>query len=185
MKKNNFGLQWLCQKKPRTCPVLSQDNTVRFLPDRDMRRCLTTSWEIRQWTAVYTHVQNLWASVQLSAGPFQHPETQELLQRRANRQLTGNPCWKFIVATLCMARELVTECTNMIINRHLVPRAPLPLSASYKNHLQTVPSPESDTSQKCKVTASTWNALQSLPLRQTNPSVSGWNLCQLPRTRLR
>lgn len=99
-------------------------------------------------------------------GPF---NTQKHKSFRRDQQTDS--CCRFIVATLHVAWELVTECTDVIINPRLVLHAPLPLSASYKNHLQTVPSPESDTSQKCKVTASTRNALQSLPLRQTNPSV--------------
>lgn len=132
-----------------------------------MHRCLTTSWEVQQWTDVYTRVQNLWAIVQLPPEPFQHPGTQELWQAPTKQQLTGNPCCRFITATLHVAGELVTECTTVIINPHLALHVPLPPSDLYKNHLQTVPSPESDTSQKCKVTANTWNTLQSLPLRQT------------------
>lgn len=165
-------------KKPRTTPVLPQDSTVRFLPDRDMHRCLTPSWAAQQKTAVYTHVQNLWASLKLSAGPFQHPHTGGFT---GTSKLTadGNPCCRFIIATWHVA---VTKGTNTIINPTLCCS---PLSTSEKNHLQTVPSPGLDMSWKCKVTASTLNTPQSLPLRQTNPLLKGLNLWQLPRTWLR
>lgn len=81
----------------------------------------------------------------------------------------GKPCCKFIMATWHVA---VTKGIDTIINPTLCCS---PLSTSEKNHLQTVPSPGADTSWKCKVTASTWNTPQSLPLRQTNPSLKGLN----------
>ena len=170
MKKNNFGLQWLCQEaKDISCAFPGQHGEIlawqrhaqtsaNLLGNTVTDSCLNT----------YTKSLGLRATVSWALST---PRNTRAFAGTANRQLTGNPCCRSIVATLHMAWELVTECTNMIINPRLLLHAPLPLSASHKNHLQTVPSSESDTSQKCKVTASTWNALQSLPLRQTNPSV--------------
>lgn len=170
MKKNNFRLQWLPKSQGQ---LLCFPRTTRW--DSCLTETCTDVWHPpgqlgkRQ---LFTHMSKTsgppW-NCQL--GLFNTPP-----HRRLHRDQQTDSWWQPLLQI--HHNVAVTKGTDTIINP--TPVLLSTLSTSEKNHLQTVPSP--GLFRKCQVTASTWNTPQSLPLRQTNPSLKGLNLWQLPRT---
>lgn len=117
MKRNNFGLQWLCQKaKDIPCAFPGRGSEI---PIRETHRCLQPPGEHSEGQ-LFTHMSQTSGPPSHSqlGSPFsQDPGAQQCLQGPANRQLTANLGCRFLVATSHAAWKQVAEYTSVIITR--------------------------------------------------------------------